>query len=130
MIPLNIVQNYKKIVYPTRTYAIDWSNGRIIGYVDEQEAMKQAIYKVLHTERFEYLIYNGNYGITLKDLFGRDKYIACAVLERRIRDALTVDDRITDVYDFDFSVGKNSVLVKFSVGTIFGDIPEEADINV
>lgn len=130
MIPLNIIQSYKKVTYPTRTYAIDWNKARLVGYVDKNEAMKQAIYKLLNTERFEYLIYNGNYGITLKDLFGRDKYIACAVLERRISDALTVDDRITDVYDFDFSVSRNSVLVKFSVSTIFGNVPEEVNINV
>lgn len=130
MIPLNIIQNYKKIIYPTKTYYWDRENNRIIGMTDEQEAMKQAIYKVLNTEKFDYLIYNGNYGIKLKDLFGRDKYIACAVLERRIKDTLLFDDRITDVYDFDFSVGKNSVLVKFSVATVFGDIPQEVNVNV
>lgn len=130
MVPLSVVQNYKKITYPTNTYAIDWNSGRIKGYVDEQEAMKQAIYKVLNTERFEYLIYNGNYGIKLKDLFGRDKYIACAVLERRIKNTLLIDDRIRDAYDFDFSVGKNSVLVKFTLYTIYGKTTEEVSINV
>lgn len=130
MVPLSVVKNYKIITYPTKTYAIDWNRGRVIGYVDENEAMKQAIYKILNTERFHYLIYNGNYGITLMDLFGKDKYMACAVLERRIKNSLLIDDRIIDVFDFDFSVGRNSVFVKFIVSTIFGDVSQEVNINV
>lgn len=42
---------------PTRTFKIDFDAGRVGGFCDETEAMKQAIYKILQTERFEYLIY-------------------------------------------------------------------------
>lgn len=33
--------------------------------------MKQAIYKILQTERFEYLIYSWNYGIELNAVVGK-----------------------------------------------------------
>ncbi len=130
MIPYNILRNYSIIEYPTNTYKMDIERKRIIGYTDGKEAMKQAIYKILRTERFDYVIYNSDYGIELKDLFGRDKYIAYAVLERRIKEALTVDDRINDVYDFEFEIGRNSISVTFTVDTIFGENKEEVSVSV
>ena len=42
----------------------------INGKCDNLEAMQQVIYKILHTERFQYIIYSWNYGIELDDLFG------------------------------------------------------------
>lgn len=130
MIPLSNISNYEIITYPTYTYYWDRKSNRIVGDVDGIEAIQQAIYKALNTECFDYVIYSHNYGITLKDLFGKDKYIACAVLERRIRDTLSVDDRITDITDFDFTVYRHSVLVKFKVTTTLGNILQEVEINV
>lgn len=130
MIPLSNIGEYEIISYPTKTYAIDFEKGRIAGYVDEQEAMRQAIFLALSTERFDYVIYDHNYGITLKDLFGKDKYIACAVLERRIRDTLSVDERIVNLTDFEFEVTRHSVHVTFTAKTIFGEVSEEVSFNV
>ena len=36
----------------TRTYKLDIDAGRVAGFVDETEAMKQAILKILLTERW------------------------------------------------------------------------------
>lgn len=130
MIPLNAVNEYKIIKYPSRTYYFDTDNKRIVGMTDGIKAMKQAIYKILMTERYEYLIYNHNYGIELKDLFGKDVSIACAVLQRRIKDALIVDNRITDIYDFEFSTNRNIISIKFTVVTEFGEIKEGISIDV
>ena len=38
---------------------------KIIGMCDDYEAMKQAIFKIINTERYRYLIYDWNYGIEL-----------------------------------------------------------------
>lgn len=130
MIPLNVVSEYKIIKHPTKTYYFDIENKRIVGMTDGIRAMKQAIYKILMTERYEYLIYNHNYGTELKDLFGKDTSIACAVLQRRIKDALIADDRITDVCDFEFSKNRNTVSIKFTVVTEFGEIKEGISIDV
>ena len=116
---------------PSKTYYIDRENKRIMGTVtDYLKAVEQAVYLILSTERYDYVIYDHNYGIELKDLFGKDKYIACAVLERRIRDALSVDDRIVSLADFDFTVGRKSIYVKFTANTVYGDIEEEVNFNV
>lgn len=130
MIPINAVSNIKIITHPTKTYYLDTVNKRIVGMTDGLDAMEQAIYKLLLTERFEYPIYDYRYGTELKDLYGKDVYLACAVLERRITDALMADDRISGVYDFSFSTSKNTVYAKFTVATVLGELREGVSVNV
>lgn len=36
---------------PSRTYAVNWQTGRVSGTVDGMDALKQATYKVLQTDR-------------------------------------------------------------------------------
>ncbi len=44
---------------PTYTFNIDYGgDNQIKGYTDSLEAMKQAIYKIINTERYQYLIYS------------------------------------------------------------------------
>lgn len=68
--------------------------------------MKQTIYCILNTERFEHLIYSWNYGIELKHLIGENTTFAIPELERVIQEALLQDDRISEVNNFDFKVEK------------------------
>ena len=56
---------------PSRTYRADFAAGRIDGFTDGREAMEQAIYQILHTERFAWPIYSWNYGAELGRLTGR-----------------------------------------------------------
>jgi len=133
MIPntsLNTNKTLKIVQEPTKTYRLDTSNNRLIGYTDALEAMKQAIYKIIFTERYQYLIYSWNYGIELEDLFGKPKPYVYSELKRRIREALLQDDRITEVDNFDFSSKKGDVTVTFTVHTVFGDIEAERTVNI
>lgn len=133
MIPntsLNTNKTLKIVQEPTKTYRLDTSNNRLIGYTDALEAMKQAIYKIIFTERYQYLIYSWNYGIELEDLFGKPKPYVYPELKRRIREALLQDDRITEVDNFDFSSKKGDVTVTFTVHTAFGDIEAERTVNI
>lgn len=108
---------------PSFTYKILIERNRIIGNTDGQDAMAQAIYKILNTERYAYPIYSWNYGIELRDLFGRNMTYIAAELERRIREALLADDRITAVDGFSFSYPKkNAIHAEFKAHTIFGDV--------
>lgn len=133
MLPLgnfNSVE-YETIIYPNRTYRLDTERKRIIGYTDDIEAMKQAIYKIIYTERYEYVVYDSNYGIELKDIFGKDRTLACALLELRITEALLADDRIDEVTDFVFSGKKDVVVVSFTAVTnIVGSVDMEVSYNV
>ncbi|MCL2071238.1 MAG: DUF2634 domain-containing protein [Oscillospiraceae bacterium] len=101
-----------------RTYNLENMSGRII---DGREAARQAVVKILNTERFRYPVYSTDYGIELADLFGMDCNYVCVELERRISEALSVDNRIIRASDFSFTVAKNVVYVSFTVHTVFGD---------
>ena len=61
---------------PSRTYRADFAAGRIDGFTDGREAMEQAIYQILHTERFAWPIYSWNYGAELGRLTGRSVRVA------------------------------------------------------
>ena len=108
---------------PSFTYRM-WPDAlRITGTTDRQQAMIQAIWKILNTERYAYPIYSWNYGIELKDLYVHNMTYISPELERRIREALSPDDRITSVDNFSFSYPKrNSIYVQFTAHTIFGDM--------
>lgn len=108
---------------PTLTYRIDLKNNRVQNWVDGQEAMKQAIFKILQTERYRHhKVYSNNYGIELVDLIGMPKAFVIAEVERRIREALLWDERILAVKNFTFESNKSSVLVQFQCDTIFGQV--------
>lgn len=85
---------------PSRTYKLDTHQKRIIGYVDDLDAMVQAIQKIFETERFAWQIYTHEYGIELESLIGQEHDFVITVLESRIKDALLSDDRIIDLQDF------------------------------
>ena len=116
---------------PTLTHKMDREKEYIKGKTDEIEAMKQAVYKILMTERYSSVIYSGNYGIELADLFGEPVSYVCPELERRISEALLWDKRITSVENFQFDLSvRGTVSVRFLVRTVFGDFEEERSVNV
>lgn len=107
---------------PSLTPKIDFERNRIIGTIDDIEAMQQAIYLILQTERYESIIYNWYYGVEFDTLIGKSKELVTSELERRIREALTEDDRINSITDFEIEFTSDKAIVSFTVNTIFGDI--------
>jgi len=114
----------------SHTYKLDLDNSTIAGYVDDLEAMKQAIYLILNIERYEYLIYSWNYGIELNDLYGQPIPFVLPELKRRITEALVQDSRILGVDNFSFETNKGKVHATFTVHTIFGDVEAEKVVNL
>ncbi len=115
---------------PTLTYRVQREKEIVSGTVDELEAMKQAVFKILFTERYQYEIYNWEYGMELKDLFGRAKSYVIPEIKKRIEEALLADDRIKAVTDFTFHGGKNILEVRFKVHTIFGTLEIERQVDI
>lgn len=114
----------------TRTYKMDLDAGRVAGFVDGAEAMKQAILKILLTERFDFLIYSWNYGTELKTVVGKSYQVFSSEIKRVIREALLADSRITDVVDFKVQqIDKRSANVAFTAETVFGAIPIERTVT-
>ncbi|MBQ4541669.1 MAG: DUF2634 domain-containing protein [Clostridia bacterium] len=115
---------------PSKNYKMQIEHDVINGFCDELEAMKQVVFKILNTERYQYIIYSWNYGIELLDLYGEPVTYVCPELERRITEALVQDDRIDSVDSFVFDVTeKRTVKVTFTVHTIFGGIEAEKVVN-
>ena len=119
---------------PTKTHRMELYEGNyILGFVDSLKAMEQAIYKILRTERYKYIIYSWIYGIELEDLFGMPVEYCVVELERRISEALLQDNRITAVngFEFDTESERGTVLVKkFVAETVFGEIQINDGLSV
>lgn len=116
---------------PSLTYKLNTNTDTFNGYADGQEAYKQAVYKILHTERYEYLIYSWNYGIELKDLFGMPIPYVVPELERRITEAIMQDDRTVSVTDFQFDTAKFGVVaVTFKANSIFGETEQSLTVEI
>lgn len=115
---------------PDRTWRMRPEEKRVQGHTDGLEAVKQAIYKILMTERYQYIMYSWNYGIELLDLFGEPVTYVCPELKRRITEALLCDDRIRNVDHFEFSYPQKGVIhVTFTVHTLYGDVDVEKEVN-
>lgn len=114
----------------TKTYNLNIENNIINGSCDGLEAMKQVIYKILNTERYEHIMYSWNYGIELRDLFGEPVNYVVSELQRRITEALVQDDRIQSVDGFEHQISRKTVYLTFTVHTIFGDVQSEKVVNV
>lgn len=117
----------------SRTYYIDWDNGRICGLVNDEEAIRQSIKKALITPRFQCLIYDSRYGSEIMDTL-IDNEVTREYIETEIpflvEDALIYDERILRVYNIEISFCdayplQNSAIVTFDVDTIYGKIPVE-----
>ena len=93
---------------PSLNYAMQFKKAIISGKIDNLDAMRQVIFKILNTERYDYIIYSWNYGIELKDLYGMPYTYICPELERRITEALTQDDRIRSVTNFEFTLSSKN----------------------
>jgi hypothetical protein len=103
--------------FSNKTYDLD----NMREFVDELKVVRQAVAKMLSTEKNRYPVYSENYGLETADLLssGMSPDYICAELQRRICEVLLSDERITAVDDFGFDVSKNAVTVSFSVKTVF-----------
>lgn len=126
----DLQEDFDIITQPTKTYKLDIEKNIIVGYCDGIEAMQQTIYKILNTERFDYLIYSWNYGVEIKNLIGEETTLVIPELERVIKEALLQDDRIEDVTDFEFDIEKDTITVNFKVTTNVGEIEIEKVVSV
>jgi hypothetical protein len=131
MLPLNDkdILQINESTEPSNTFCVDFERDRVFGFVDEKEAVKQAIMLILNTERYKFLIYSWNYGAELEALIGTHPDIVEDEAERLISEALLQDDRITAVYDFEFSRNRDTLLVNFKVDSIYGDIDIETEVR-
>lgn len=122
---------------PSLTYAMkltgeENNEDRFFGKVDEVDAIEQAILKLINTERYEYEIYSWDYGIELQDLIGQQIPYVMSEIKKRIIDAVTADDRIESVEDFEISqVSRHVLFCTFTAVTAHDEeINIESEVEV
>lgn len=113
---------------PSKAYRLDGDHIR--GYVEGLDAVRQAAYCILNTERYEHIIYRWNYGVELKDLCGQPIGLVKSKIKKRIKEALTQDDRIQGVDAFSFTQEGRKLHVQFMLHTSLGDIQAEKEVKV
>ena len=113
---------------PSKTYRL--KDVRVIGNVEGIEAVKQSVFCILNTERFEHIVYSWNYGREFVDLYGGSMGVLESKIKKRIKEALIQDDRIRSVGAFSFTRYKNQVIVTFTVSSDAGVFAVEKEVSV
>ncbi|MGB8455146.1 MAG: DUF2634 domain-containing protein [Anaerocolumna sp.] len=111
----------------SRTYRI--YQDKIQGFAAEAEALKQTIYKLLNTEKYEYPIYSFDYGIELENLIGKDPTYVKIDLMRRIKECLLQDDRINSADNFVFTLSGDEMVCTFDITSIYGAMQITREVN-
>lgn len=106
------------------------TSDRLNGFIDDIDSVIQAIYLILSTERYKFIIYSWDYGIELLDLIGKPMPYVMSELPRRITEALVMDDRIDDVIDFEFETSGSKLHTTFTVVTNIGNISTDLEVVV
>lgn len=116
---------------PSRTYKLDLERKRTGGMIDNEQAIIQMVMKILSTERHAYVIYSSQYGVELDRLIGQDYDFTVSDLERTITEALTTDDRVIDITDFQINkIGIDKMEVSFTVNTFDGSVDIETEVAI
>ncbi|MEE6715776.1 DUF2634 domain-containing protein [Schleiferilactobacillus harbinensis] len=117
-----------EVTAPSLTYRV--INGRIVGMIDGQDAARQAIDKILRTERFVWHIYDDQYGNDLAELLGKEMPYVKAEVQRMLMEALKADDRVNDVrVDKIEQTGSDELSVFATVTTQFGLLNIESEVT-
>lgn len=115
---------------PSLSWYINKKTNRIEGTVDGQAAVRQAVEIILHVERFRWQIYKPYSGMEWEGLIGQNPGYVGAELQRRLVDALTVDDRVTGISNYKYTVDGNSLYATFTVNTVYGSFDESQEVTL
>lgn len=115
---------------PSLTWYINKDTNRIQGTVDNYDAVVQAVQIILNVERFRWQIYSPYSGMQWRGLIGEDPGYVAAELQRRIRDALMMDDRVTGIKDFKYTIADDVLTASLTVTTVYGDVQTTTEVNI
>ncbi len=114
---------------PSLTWKLNPAKKCITGKIDGLEAIKQAVYLALQTERYQYLIYSFNYGQEFRKLVGKDPLYVQSEMKRMVQEALLQDDRITGITNLSATVNGDSILVEFTVQSEYGSFAVSQEVS-
>lgn len=129
MIP--VIESTAAQAAQTATYRLDFSSGRVRGRCDGYDALCQAVYKILLTERCASPIYGPDYGVELERFFGRGADFARSSLESALREAVCCDDRVSGIADFSLEEGAaDGAAAAFTVLSREGEMAASLEVKV
>jgi Protein of unknown function (DUF2634) len=105
---------------PSKTYRFDFDTGEIHAeFIDNLDAIKQAVIKAVKTVRDKYIIYSTDYGCEVQYLMGRAYSLEYLQIEipRLIQEAMIPDDRVEECSNFIVTKEGDKVYVTFDVIT-------------
>lgn len=114
---------------PSLSWLINKETNRIEGTVGGLQAVRQAAEIILNVERYRWQIYRPYSGMEWAGLIGQDSGYVGAELQRRLVDALTVDDRITGISDYKYTVDGQKLRATFRVDTVYGSYEAEQEVT-
>lgn len=122
--------DFKITTQPTKTYALDFENKRIVGKTDGLDAMVQDVRKLLTTSRYSERIYSGDYGSELDTLIGQPFSYIKAKIRWLIEDALSADSRIRGIRQLDIvQTEADAAKIQVYILTEYGEIYVEHSIR-
>lgn len=129
-LPTGSLQDVRMRQQPDLTWGIDKRTNRIQGRISGLDAVRQAVEILLNTERFRWQIYQPYSGMQWEGLVGQDPGYVASELQRRIREALTMDDRVRGISGFSYSVTGDSLTASLTVNTVYGDTQLDVEVHI
>lgn len=127
---IDLSQGVQVQEWPSKTWKINKTTNRIEGYADGWDSVRQAVEIILNTERFRWQIYQPYTGMQWDGLIGQDPGYVSAEVQRRINDALSVDDRVLGISNFSYTISGADFSASCTVNTVYGEVPAEIEVNL
>ncbi|OUO31738.1 DUF2634 domain-containing protein [Flavonifractor sp. An306] len=127
---VDLTNGVEFVQQPSKTWYINRETGRIQGEIDGLAAVTQAVDVLLNVERFRWQIYRTYSGVQWEGLIGQDPGYVASELQRRITQALTMDDRVRGISNFSYSTNGNTLTASFTVNTVYGATQTTVEVNV
>lgn len=125
--------NIQDVVFesqPDLTWWRDPGTNRIVGAADGHKAVAQAVEVMLLVERFRWQIYKPFFGMQWEGLLGQNPGYVAAELQRRIREAVTIDDRVTGISNFSYTISGDTMTAEVTVNTVYGPLNQTVEVTL
>lgn len=115
---------------PDLTWWRDPDTNRIAGTAEGHKAVAQAVEVMLLVERFRWQIYKPFFGMEWEGLLGQNPGYVASQLQRRIREAVTIDDRVTGISGFSYTVSGDTMTAQVTVNTVYGPLNQTVEVTL
>lgn len=124
------IQNVVFESQPDLTWWRDPDTNRIAGTADGHKAVAQAVEVMLLVERFHWQIYKPFFGMQWEGLLGQNPGYVAAELQRRIREAVAIDDRVTGISGFSYTLSGDTMTAQVTVNTVYGPLNQTVEVTL